>query len=145
MPSELSEIKNLSKTVVCVTDQRNCDRIISAGKRIADTYKTELVVISAASSDSAQDPESIEYLFSVANENKAQMAILYSDDIAKAIINFVKSNKVSYLLTGLPQKGNSITTKIWKRFTHITFFVVEHNGELREVAQPVLEARKLHP
>ena len=47
------------------------------------------------------------------------------------------------MLTGIPQEGDSVTTRIWSKFTHITFFVVEHNGELREVLRPALSARTL--
>ena len=61
----------------------------------------------------------------------------------KAIIRYIKDNKVSYVLTGIPQEGDSVTTRIWSKFTHITFFVVEHNGELREVLRPALSARTL--
>ena len=143
MSSTPQEVQTCFKTLVCVTDQKNCDRIISAGRGIADFFDTELVVINVAASSHSQDPESIEYLFSVASENRAQMAVCYSDNIAKTIINFIKENKVSHMLTGVPQEGNSVTTKIWNRFTHITFFVVEHNGELREIVRPVFEARKL--
>ena len=70
----------------------------------------------------------MEYLFSVSKQNGAEMALLYSDDVAKALIRYIKENKVANLLTGIPNEGDSVTTKIWKRFTHINFFVVEQDG-----------------
>lgn len=132
-----------TKTVVCVTDQRQCDRIIRAGRTLATLSGTELSVINVVRSEAAQDPESMEYLFSVSKENDAEMTLLYASDVAKAIIHYVKSNKVSYLLTGIPQEGDSVTTRIWSKFTHVTFFVVEKDGGLREVAHPVRAARAL--
>lgn len=131
------------KTVVCVTDQRRCDRIIRAGRTLANISATELSVINVVKPDAKQDPESMEYLFSVSKENDAEMALLYSNDIAKAIIRYIKENKVAYLLTGIPKEGDSVTTKIWSKFSHVTFFVVEHNGELREVGNSVRAARQL--
>ena len=131
------------KTVVCVTDQRRCDRIIKAGRALADMTDTELAVINIARPAGGQDPDSIEYLFGVARDHSAEMTILYAADVAKAIIRYVKENKVSYLLTGIPQEGDSITSRIWKRFTHVTFFVVEQNGELREILNPARAARAL--
>ncbi|HWP51959.1 MAG TPA: hypothetical protein VN626_09730, partial [Clostridia bacterium] len=132
-----------AKTVVCVTDQRQCDRIIRAGRTLANLSGTELSVINVVRTEAAQDPESMEYLFSISKENGAEMALLYANDVAKAIIHYVKDNKVSYLLTGIPQEGDSVTTRIWNKFTHVTFFVVEKDGRLCEVGHPVRAARAL--
>ena len=132
-----------SKTLVCVTDQRDCDRIIQAGKQLAQLTDSDLNVLSVALPDRPQDPQSIEYLFSVSKDNDAEMTILFANDVAKAIIHYVKSNKISYLLTGVPAQGDSITAKIWSKFTHVTFFVVEPDGSLREVARPAQMAAQL--
>ena len=131
------------KTVVCVTDQRQCDRIIRAGRTLASVSGTELAVINVVCPQAEPDPDSMEYLFSISKENGAEMTLLYSKDVARAIINFIKQNKVRYVLTGIPQEGDSVTTRIWSRFTHISFFVVEKSGKLCEVGHPVRAARAL--
>ena len=131
------------KTVVCITDQRRCDRIIRAGRTLADVTKTDLSVISVVRPAHSYDSESIEYLFSVSKENGAEMVLLYSEDVAKAIIRYIKDNRVSNLLTGIPAKGDSVTGKIWSKFSHINFFVVEQDGSLSEVGNSVRAAREL--
>ena len=131
------------KTVVCITDQRRCDRIIRTGRAFADMTKTELSVINVVRPDFYHDAASLEYLFSVSRENNAEMVLLYSDNVASAIIKYIKSNKVANLLTGIPAKGDSVTGKIWNKFSHINFFVVEENGDLREVGNSVRAAREL--
>lgn len=131
------------KTVVCITDQRKCDRIIRAGKALADMTKTELAVINVVRPDYCYDSGSIEYLFSVSRENEAEMVLLYSEDVAKAIIRYIKDNSVANLLTGIPAKGDSVTAKIWSKFSHINFFVVEQDGCLSEVGNSVRAAREL--
>jgi len=135
--------KPVYNTVVCVTDQRRCDRIIRAGRALADISGTGLLVVNVVRPDSQQDTDSMEYLFSVSKQNNAEMALLYSDDVAKALIRYIKENKVANLLTGIPNEGDSVTTKIWKRFTHVTFFVVEQDGSLREVVNPARQAQEL--
>lgn len=130
------------KTVVCVTDQCCCDRIIRAGRQLADISDTELSVINIASPTRAQDPQSIEYLFSVSRQNGAEMNVLYEANVARAIIRYIKENKVAYLLTGIPGEGDTIVSRIWSKFTHVTFFVVETNGELREIFHPARAARE---
>lgn len=142
-PHDLTAGLPRTKTLVCVTDQRNCDRIIKAGRQIAQLTDSDLAVLSVALPNRAQDPQSIEYLFSVSKENDAEMAILFGNDVAKTIIQYIKSNKVSYLLTGVPQQGDSVTARLWSKFTHITFFVVEGDGSLREVCQPARMAAQL--
>jgi len=131
-----------NKTVVCITDQRRCDRIIRAGRALADMTRTDLSIISVIRSDYCYDSDSIEYLFSVSKENGAEMVLLYSDDVAKAIIRYIKDNRVSNLLTGIPAKGDSVTGKIWSKFSHINFFVVEQDGSLSEVGNSVRAARE---
>ena len=131
------------KTLVCVTDQRRCDRIIQAGKRLAALTDSELAVINIAMPKKPQDPESMEYLFSVSRENGAEMNVVFAEDISKAIIQYIKNNKISYMLTGIPKEGDSVTTKIWSKFTHVTFFVVEDDGDLQEVLKPAKAAQLL--
>lgn len=129
------------KTVVCVTDQKRCDRIIHAGRALADLSGTELAVINVAHPDYAQDPDSIEYLFSVSKQNGAELMVLYDENVNKAIVRYIKQSKVAYVVTGIPQEGDSVVTDLWCRFTHVTFFVAEQGGELREIVHPVRAAR----
>lgn len=131
------------KTLVCVTDQKKCDRIIDAGRRLADITSSDLTVITVARPEYEQDPQSMEYLFSVAQKNDAEMSILFSGDVSKAIIQYIKENKISNVLTGVPKGETSLAPRLWKKFTHITFFVVEEDGALREIIKPQREAAKI--
>ena len=138
-----TECETAAKTVVCVTDQRQCDRIIRAGKMLSDLSGSQLTVISVVDPGRRSDPDSMEYLFSISRENGAEMVLLYSEDVAKSIIKYIKSNKVATMLTGIPCRGDSVTADIWNKFTHIDFFVVEMDGSLRPVSNPVRAAREL--
>lgn len=119
------------KTVVCVTDQRNCDRIIRAGRVLADFTDTELAVINCASPSQQQDPGSIEYLFEVSRSNGAEMSVFYQQDSARAIIRYIKEHKVANVLTGLPGDENSVLYRLWERFSHVQFYVVDAGGRLQ--------------
>ena len=138
-----TELSTAAKTVVCVTDQCRCDRIIRAGRMLSDLSGNDLTVINVVDPCRRSDPESMEYLFSVSRENGAEMVLLYAEDVAKAIIKYVKSNKVATLLTGIPGKGDSVTASVWNKFTHIDFFVVEQDGSLRPVSNPARAAKQL--
>jgi len=127
-----------SKTVVCVTDQLQCGRLIRAGRAVADLTDTDLAVINVATPARENDPAAMEYLFRMTAEHGGEMAVLYSALVAKTIIRYIKENHVSYVVTGVPQPNDSVIADIWKKFTHITFFTVHENGELCEVTRPVM-------
>jgi K+-sensing histidine kinase KdpD len=123
------------RTLVCVTDQMNCSRIIRAGRVLADLNKTSLSVISVASTKVPQDPASIEHLFDVSRQSGADMSVIYADDSAKAIIRYIKENKISHVLTGEPTGENSPLYRIWTKFTHIRFYTVDSSGAAMQVAR----------
>ena len=110
---------------------------------LSDLSGSQLTVISVVDPGRRSDPDSMEYLFSISRENGAEMVLLYSEDVAKSIIKYIKSNKVATMLTGIPCRGDSVTADIWNKFTHIDFFVVEMDDSLRPVSNPVRAAREL--
>ncbi len=123
------------KTLVCVTNQFECQRIIRAGRAIADLTKTHLTVLSVSSPEYTQNPQALQYLFDVSKENDAMMTVTYSENPTKTIINFIKENKVVNVLTGMPSSDDSVLYKVWNKFTHVTFFTVTPEGEIREVTK----------
>jgi K+-sensing histidine kinase KdpD len=135
----IPQLPKRSRTVVCVTDQLRCDRIIRSGRKLADLTDTDLVVINVCTPQRRNDPGAMEYLFRVASEYGGEMAVLYSPDVTKTIIRYIKENHVSYVVTGIPQENDSVITRIWKKFTHITFFMVAENGELCEATRPLMQ------
>ncbi len=119
-------------TLVCVTNQFKCERIIKAGRVIADLTKTELGIISVVNSQYPQNPEALDYLYKISKENRGTMNITYSDAPARAISRFIKENKVSNVMTGVPTTENSVIYKLWDRFKEINFFTVEEDGEIKD-------------
>ncbi len=122
------------KTIVLVTNQFNCERIIRAGRRIADISKTDLLVLNVQDSHYSPNPQALQHLFNVSKENGAIMQVSYSKTPAKAIIPFIKRYKTQNVLTGLPSSKNSVLQKLWNKFMHIRFFVVDPDGIAQEVA-----------
>lgn len=66
-------------TLVLVTDQFKCERLIRAGRQLAQRDGTTLEVINVAAAGVAQNPEAIEYLYRISKENDAAMMIHYSE------------------------------------------------------------------
>ena len=124
---------NTSKTVVLVTNQFKCERIIKAGQVLADLSNTGLCVLSVQSNEFPQNPEAINYLFDVSTKSGAIMNVMYSENVEKTIVHDIKEHKPVNVISGMPRQKNSILHKLWTRFTHITFFTVNEEGVLTEV------------
>ncbi|MBC8546585.1 hypothetical protein H8711_06505 [Clostridiaceae bacterium NSJ-31] len=121
----------LNSTVVCVTDQRRCERLIKAGRVIADISKTNLTVISVMNPQRInKDTDALEYLFGVSKQNNAVMSIQYSTDPLARITDFIRENKAVNVVTGMREGQNSILPNLWKRFENTSFFTVTLDGEV---------------
>ncbi|RPF43430.1 hypothetical protein EDD70_2395 [Hydrogenoanaerobacterium saccharovorans] len=121
----------LNSTVVCVTNQRQCERLIKAGRVIADISKTDLTVISVINPQNMKkESDALEYLFEVSKQNNAVMSIQYSTDALKSIADFIRENKAINVVTGMREGENSILPKLWTRFENASFFSVTLDGEV---------------
>ena len=129
--NELSS--SLGSTAVLVTNQFQCERLIQAGRSVADISKTDLIVLNVQSNEYPANPDAIQYLFNIASQNSAMMNVMYAEDIFKTIVQYIRENKTAYVVTGIPQTKNSVLHQIWNKFAHVTFFVVDEKGTLHEV------------
>ena len=128
-----------SQTVVCVTDQLSCDRIIRSGRILANMTDTDLAIINIATPQRENDPDAMEYLFRVSAEHGGEMNVLYSENISKALNKYIKEHKIGYVVTGIPRENDSVITGIWRKFIHVKFFMVQEGGELSEVTRLVMQ------
>ena len=121
-------------TVACVTDQFQCERIIRAGRSIANLTDTSLLVINVSPIDStAQSGEAIEHLFRISQQNDAEMSVFYSDKVLKVLTTFIKKNHAVNVVTGMPQQQNSVLSKMWEKLGGVSFFTVDESGEFVHV------------
>ena len=122
--------KNKSRnTIVCVTNQLSCERLIRAGKLIADLSKTGLLVINVSSPDlSEQDATALEYLFTVSKDNGAEMTVLYGDEPMLKLTQFIKENRAANVVTGIAGQRKSPLPELWRQFQNTQFFTVTEDG-----------------
>lgn len=120
-------------TLVLVTDQFACERIIKSARVIADLTKTELTALSVMKTGVQTNPAALEHLFGVAKEYGAKMTVEFSDNPQSAIVHFIRDNKVVNAITGMPHDEGSILVRMWKTLQNVTFFTVTEKGELHEV------------
>lgn len=120
-------------TAVLVTNQFQCERLIQAGRSVADISKTDLIVLNVQSNEYPANPQAIQYLFNISAQNNATMNVMYAQDTFKTIVQYIKEHQTAYVVTGMPQTQNSVLHRIWNKFSHVTFFTVDEKGTLHEV------------
>ena len=125
--------KYTSSTIVCVTDQMNCDRIIKRGRDIADKTNTNLYVIHI-DSGKERDTTAIEHLFDVSKQNKAVMNIFYNNDVLDTIMDCIKEFDAVNVVSGMPQTIDSILNKLWVSMPHIDYYMIGINGDITLVS-----------
>lgn len=128
----------LAKTIAFVTNQYSCDRIICSARVVADETSTDLVVVGVLDSEYELNPEIIDYLFGLSKKNKATMRLLFSEDKTMVMTDAISHNDCKNVVTGMPCSNESVLYKLWKMFPARSFYTVDTDGEIIEVASSMI-------
>lgn len=120
------------KVLVCVTQQKTCERLIKRGAHISDEISGELYVIHVVLNGwnflgNSQEGEALEYLFGISKSVGADLTVLRADDIAKTIISFSKEYKISCIVLGEPPQGskdNNIIQELRKKLYNTDIYIM---------------------
>lgn len=98
----MDQFKNI---LVCVTQQKTCERLIRRAADIRGNTHANLFVIHVAKNDwnfldNKKEGEALEYLFNISKSVGADLSVLKSDEIAKTISDFAKENNIDCIIMG---------------------------------------------
>ena len=124
----------MEKTIVFVTNQFCCDRIIHAAREVAQKACTELNIVQILDNEYALDPEAIDYLFVQAKQVGATMRLISAPDKLALMRNTIASPDVRHVVTGMPSSNKSVLYGVWKQFPNKNFYVVDAEGGVIDVA-----------
>ncbi|WP_130864220.1 adenine nucleotide alpha hydrolase family protein [Bacilliculturomica massiliensis] len=106
----------MKNVMVCVTQQRNCERLIQFGYNFLGEEKGDLFVVHVIGKQykflgTAKDGDALEYLYEIAHDYGASLTVLRSDDILKTLVEQVMKNNITHVIMGESGKesGNSDT------------------------------------
>lgn len=96
---------NNANVMVCVTQQKTCERLILNGYNLVKAKEGKLYVIHVVNEKenflgNEDDGEALEYLFAVSKEVGANLTVLRSKDVSKAMIDFAKNNDITHMIMG---------------------------------------------
>lgn len=124
-------MENKGVVLVCVTGQRDCDRLIRAGRKLADERDIPLQVlcVQPASSGYETSCEELEYLRQTARDAKAEMTVIFNDDAPLIAVGFMKQIGAAHLVTGMAEAPvNGFIEIIHKLLPKIPISMVAKDG-----------------
>lgn len=95
--------------LVCVTDQKECERLIDAGRLFAERDNLDLHIINIQP-ESRQNPTSFEalsQLYEKAKAAKAEMTVYFNDEPVLTAAAHMKKYNAVRMIAGLPGNNSS--------------------------------------
>lgn len=110
--------------MVCVTQQKTCERLIKVGVELREKHGGELYVVHVAPEGynilgNSHEGEALEYLFEISKEFDAEMTVLRSSNVEKTIYDYCDKKNIGRVVMGESQEvveENSMTLRIRKKF-----------------------------
>lgn len=93
------------KIMVCVTEQKTCERLIQKGLELSRASSAEIFVLhiavrNAKVIENPEAAEALEYLFEQSKEYGASVSILKSDNIKETLVDFAINNEITHIIMG---------------------------------------------
>lgn len=127
---------------VCVTGQRDCDKLIHAGRELADELGGELVVMSALpklyDSETARE---LEYLYTCSTQVGAQMLVMYTSDPMEALRNGFAKQDIGHVVLGAPGKHSTqMGARLMGGYPQAKYYSLDAAGRAMEMRQTMSRA-----
>ena len=123
----------MSKNImVCVTQQKTCDRLITYGFQLLEETKGELYIIHVAHYEfkflgNTEEGEALDYLYEKALEYGANLTVVRSNHVLDTLIDLVEKNKIGHLVlgqSGESNDGNNMVSMLEERLSKKTEILV---------------------
>jgi K+-sensing histidine kinase KdpD len=128
--------KGRATVLVCVTGQRDCDRLIRAGKKISDNQSIPLKVlcVQPTSAGFDADCEELEYLRQTAKSADAEMSVYFNDDAPLLAVGVAKNMHAIHIVTGMAETPvNGFIEIVHKLLPHIPISMVAKDGTVYNI------------
>lgn len=112
-------MSTFNRVMVCVTQQKTCERLIKKAQSIVKNEDSELFIIHVVKNnckflDNNEEGEALEYLFNISKCVGADLTVLKSDNITSSLVEFAQDNKIDAIVMGAPDEDYT-NNKFYKR------------------------------
>ncbi len=95
----------MKNVMVCVTQQKTCDRLIQYGYEFLGKEKGELFIIHVAHTNfnflgNSKEGEALEYLYEKAVKYGANLSVVRSNHVLDTLVELVEKNKITHVVLG---------------------------------------------
>ncbi|MDR5658531.1 universal stress protein UspA [Serpentinicella sp. ANB-PHB4] len=112
--------------MVCVTQQKTCEKLIKVGSEMCNTPDDKLYVVHVAPNGwkilgNSKEGEALDYLFEISKNVGADMTVIRSSEVVKSIIDFCKKNDINAIVLGESreeQSKNNISIELSKKLNN---------------------------
>lgn len=104
------------RVMVCVTDQKVCEKLIYNALKILETSPGEIYVIHVSKESVIQNEESgeaLEYLFGICNKFSASLTVVKSDNVLDSLVDAALRNKIDTIIMGESRNADPNTSIIY--------------------------------
>lgn len=131
----MKKAKGIADIMVCVTNQRSCDRLMArAAERAAEVGEgARLHVVHCVETghnfmNTAYEADAIEYLFTAAQLAGADLSLLRAENVDDALVDFAIEHDVDFIILGAGSAGSQlrdhISMRLQRRLPGVSFEVV---------------------
>ena len=131
--------------MVCVTQQKSCERLIDFGVTLRTNDADELHVIHVVKENwkyfgQLEEKDALDYLFEASKSKDAALTVLKAKDIEKTLSQFADKNKITDIIMGESFEGDeqqNMINRLQEQMTKkVKFYIVPLNFE--EEATPLV-------
>ena len=129
MINEFAQAKPPANIMVCVTNQKSCDKLIARGVERAggqaDLHIVHCVPTGQNFMGNPFEGDAIEYLFTAAQLAGAELILLRAPDVENALVHYAESHYITMMILGVSHGGgDSIVAKIQRRLPKVEFDII---------------------
>jgi len=127
-------MRNSKNIMVCVTQQKTCERLIMDGYKALVNDKDKLFIIHVVNENEnflydSNDGDALEYLFGVSKKVGADLTVIRSNNVIEAIENFAVNKKITNIVMGASPDGQDIENhrialKLKKSLQNVEFTII---------------------
>ncbi len=98
-------MRRKKKVMVCVTQQKSCERLIDFGASLISSEYDELHVVHVVKENwkyfgQLTEEDALEYLFEVSKKHHASLSVIKAKDIEKTLSDYAEKNKINNIIMG---------------------------------------------
>lgn len=130
------------KIMICVTQQKSCDRLIEKASKLKKNKNDELIVIHIVKENwkyfgKLKEADALEFLFDSAKEYGALLKVIKAKDIESTLAIYAEKEKIDVIVMGEsfePNKQQNMIERLQnKTKKDIKFEIVEQSYEINVI------------